>query len=140
MGLFSSSKKTSNTTSLTKSVDARLGVEGISGGQVIGAGANVSMPGSIATRIGDMSTVTQNLSGQFKMGMSGTEVAGLLSQKDTVTQKIAESQAASASKMAELALGTLATAKTGDLADWTRYLPYVVLAGAVVLIARERRR
>jgi hypothetical protein len=135
MGLFSSSSKKSYSSSVNKTIDARIGSEG-NYGQIVGQGATVANPASIATSAGDQSTVTQTFSGNaFTSGLTGTEVASILEQQASVTKS---SQDAS-SKFAELALTSLSAAQVGQSIDWKQYIPLAVI-GVIAIAALKRRR
>jgi hypothetical protein len=142
MGLFglfgseSSSSSRSETNSANKTIDARLGIEGGNTGQVVSQGAVVGNPGSITTGVGDFATVTQTLSGDFKMGMSGAEVKDLVSN----VQESAQQTSQLVSDFGSKALSAVSQATTGEATDLTRYVPYLAVALIAYVALRAKRR
>ena len=142
--LFGGGSKTSQSTSssLTKTADQRVGVEGgLGGGQLVGPEANVANPGSIATRVGDFSSVTQTVTGnKFKVGMTGAEVQGIVQQANLGFANASAATSQAIDKLASLAntsLGAVQQAQTGVPADWQKY---IVPVGVLVVIAVALRR
>ncbi len=137
--LFGGGSKTSQSTSTTstKTMDQRVGVEGgLAGGQLVGPEANVANPGSIATRVGDFSQVTQTITGnKFRVGMTGGEVKELLNTQATI-------QAGNLGVVKDFAsssLNAVAAAQQGRTTEWQQYIP-VIIIGLVAAAAVTKRK
>jgi len=131
MGLFSSSKKTSQTTALTKTIDARVGVEE---GLAIGAGATVG-GGGLTTSVSDMGQLTQSFTGSFQTGLTGADVLALMEHQGELSRQSADS----ANQFAELALTSLSAAQAGQSIDWKQYIPIGIIGLVAVAVVRRRK-
>lgn len=138
-GFFGGGEKKTTTYATTTSfaADWRTAVEGgLGGGTLVGPGANVGAPGSITTRLGDYSTLNQNLSGsRFRVGMTGAEVKDLLVQQADISGR----SLASVADFGNRALQVAAAAQTGELANWQRYLPILIIGVVAFAAVRHRR-
>lgn len=130
MGLFSSSSKKSSTTAITKTIDARVGVEE---GVAVGAGATVG-GGGLTTSVSDMGQLTQSFTGSFQTGLTGADVVALMESQGEISRQSAEASG----KFAELALTSLSAAQTGQSIDWKQYIPIGIIG--LVAFAMVRRR
>jgi hypothetical protein len=144
MGLFGGdssatyTKKSSSTVhTASRTQDQRIGVEGgLGGGLLAGPESNVALPGAIATRVGDFSTMTQSFTGnKFRVGMTSAEV------KDIVTGATAQNtaQLAAVSDFGQSALSAVSAARTGEPSDYTRYIPYVIVGLIALAVVRRGR-
>lgn len=115
--------------------DMRTDASGSSIGQLAAPGSTIANPGSIAIGTGDYGNVSLNLSGKFKAGLSGSEV------KDIVTQvgSVADSAISKVTDFANTSLAAATTAKTGELPNWQKYIPWIIVAIAGVAIVRRSR-
>lgn len=123
----------------TTTADLRTAVESTGGGKMIGPQAISADPGSLALGVGDFSNV--NLSGKFRVGMSGQEVKSLLAQQtglaEAAVNRVADfGTAAISSTMSgiQAARAQELTAGTGELPNWQRFIPLGIIA-AVALAA-----
>jgi len=132
MGLFSSSKKTSQTTALTKTQDLRVGVEQ---GTAIGAEAVVGGSG-LTTSVSDMGQLTQSFTGSFQTGLSGADVLSLMQQQGELNRQSAEASG----RFAELALTSLSAGQAGQSIDWKQYIPVIVIGVMAIGMSRSHKR
>lgn len=130
MGLLSRSSKRSTTTAITKTTDARVGVEQ---GVAVGAGATVG-GGGLTTSVSDMGQLTQSFTGSFQTGLTGADVLALMEAQGEISRQSAEASG----KFAELALTSLSAAQAGQSIDWKQYIP-VGIIGLVALAMVGRR-
>jgi|WetSurMetagenome_2_1015567.scaffolds.fasta_scaffold879993_2 hypothetical protein len=127
--------------SSTTSQDNRVQLDSTGGGKFVAPAAVSSDPGSLALGVGDFSSV--NLAGAaFKMGMSGTEVAGLIAQQAS----IASQNLASVADYGKSAIAAVQANKSTEIAaaggqGWQQYVPLIV-AGivAVAVFGKSRRK
>jgi hypothetical protein len=119
----------------TTAKDLRTEFGGATAQQIAAPGAVTTQPGSVGVAAGDYSNISMNLTGaKFRAGMSGAEVKDLLGQQASIAQE-------TVSKVADFATSTLAqqaTAQTGELPNWQKYIPYII--GAIVIIAILKAR
>jgi hypothetical protein len=144
MGLFSTKKSTSTSTTVSMASDLRQGVEGMTGGAVVGPKATLGASGSVTTAVGDYSAMTQNVVGNtFKTGMSGAEVKALLGEQGSLFgQQLgkvtdfgsAAFSAVQAGRSQELA------AVTGELPNWQKYLPLLIVGGIAFAAVHRKRK
>ena len=125
--------------SVPKTYDQRMGIEGgMGGGTLIGPEANYASPGSVATRVGDFSTMNQTLTGnKFKVGMSGQEVRELLTQQGS----LATDQLGRVTDFGKAAMAAVQAGRAqdqGTALDWKQLLPLGVVA--IIVLAALRRR
>lgn len=128
--LFGDSSKTSQSiaTTITKTQDQRIGIEGGFAGQMVAPGGTLASPGSVATTVGDYSTLTQTISGnKFKVGMSGQEVADLVRLSSAAVASVATDSNAKLQSLATTALSS----QSGIPADWQKY---IVPVGALLVV------
>jgi hypothetical protein len=121
--------------SATSLKDLRTDFSGATIGQVAAPGGTLASPGSLAVGTGDYSPV--NLSGKFKMGMTGIEVKGLLEQQAITTAKVLETQAGNAQALADLAITAVSASKTGSSIDWRQYIPIGIVGLIAIAIVRR---
>lgn len=131
MGLFSSSSKRSTTTAITKTTDARVGVEQ---GVAIGAGATVG-GGGLTTSVSDMGQLTQSFTGSFQTGLTGADVLALMEQQGELSRQSADAS----NKFAELALTSLSAAQAGQSIDWRQYIPVGIIGLVAIAVVRRHR-
>ncbi len=132
--LFGGGSKTSQSTSTssTKTQDQRIGIEGGMSGQLVAPGGTLASPGSVAQSVGDFSNVTYS-GNKYKIGMSGQEVLGLLQQQGN----LAAENLGTVKDFASSSLAAVAATRTGELPNWQKYIPLMIVAGAGVLIWRK---
>jgi hypothetical protein len=141
MGLFSTKKSTSTSTTVSQASDLRTGVESMTGGTLIGPKAIVGAAGGVTTGIGDYSTMSQYVTGNaFKVGMSGTEVKDLLGTQASLADKqISAMTEFGSAALASVNAGRAAelAAVTGTLPNWQKYIPYAIAAAVAIAIWRK---
>jgi hypothetical protein len=128
-----SSKSYSSTTTTLK--DVRTDLSQAQAGQIAAPGAVIANPGAIGMSAGDYGNVSLSVAGGFKSGMSGAEVKDLLGQQASLAQQ-------TVTKVADFAKSSIAAttaAKTGELTDWQRYIPYMIGGLVLVVILKARR-
>jgi len=140
MGLLSTKKSTS--TAVTIASDLRTAVEGNTG-LVVGPKGTYSEGGALTVGTGDYSPTSLNLVGaNFRTGMSGKEVRGLLGEQSALFGQQLSSvtdfgtaafSAVNAARAKEI------QAETGTGVDWKQLAPLIVL-GAIIAWAAKRRK
>ena len=127
----------------TEQTDSRAQVESLAAGsQFIAGGATVANPGAVAGQVGNYSQLTQHYSTSLA-GLTGDEVRAMLNDQealananmDKVTQLSSE-----AIRTSTAAVQTLATGRTPEPTDWTRYLPLLIVGGIGLALAVSGRR
>lgn len=124
--------------SSSQTADQRVQIESTGGGQFVGPGAFAVNPGALGIQTGASGHVS--LSGnKFKLGMSGSEVAGLLAQQSLVARDMLDSQAATAGKLANLATTALET-QSATPVEWQKFIPFIIAGVVVVAVWGKGRR
>jgi hypothetical protein len=131
------------TQTISNPADQRAQVESLAeGSQFVAGGATVANPGAVAGTVGSYSTLNQDYKYTTSVqGLTSDQVRQMLldqqlSGQESVKQVTQLSSAAL--KSSEAALNTLAATKVEEPTDWTRYIPYGVVA--VIVLAMMRRR
>ena len=138
----SSTSKKTTTQTFADTIDARIGVDSMTGGNIVGQGATVGGSG-ITTSIGDMAKVTQKYLGDITLGLSGSDLSTILGQQAEAnaqsTMSILDTATGRIESIASNALGTVGAVSTGgEPVDWTRYIPLIVIG--VIALAASRGR
>lgn len=134
-----------STQTISAPADQRVQLETIgAGSQFVAPGATVANPGAVAGSVGSYSQLTQNWSQPITTtGLTSAEVRQMLIDQEAGAQESmgrVTQLSSEAIKASSAALGTLATAKTGEATDWTKYIPYVIVGVIVIAMARSHRR
>jgi len=128
------SKSTAVTQTINK--DLRTDFAGATGGQIAAPGSTIASPGAVGMTAGDYSSIALNVSGGFKSGMTGAEVKEILGQQASIAKE-------TVTKVADFAGSSIAAtmaAKTGELPNWQRYIPYLAGGAVLLVIVLKARR
>jgi len=112
------------------------------GSMFISPGATVAQPGAVAGSVGSYSQLTQNQQTTVT-GLTSDQVRQMLLDQEVSAQESVKQVAqlsSSALATSTEAMKTLATAKTGETTDWTKYIPFLVVGVIAVAMLSGRGR